>query len=96
MPFVLAYLMTQTRAKQKRTIEPTAEAEQAYVEEVNEHSTAGSRFYAECTPGYYNSEGGQGNECGFFSDAHGMPPIEFFAKLAAWREQGNLEGISLA
>ena len=61
------------------------------------HSLArlGQRFYEECTPGYYNSEGAKGNKQGFFSDMYGAGPLIFFQKLAAWRDDGRLEGLEL-
>jgi cyclohexanone monooxygenase len=55
----------------------------------------GSRFYAECTPGYYNSEGRPGNRSGFFSDMHGGGPLMFFDLLKSWRELGGLGGLEI-
>ena len=50
-----AYLITQSRKLGYNTLEPTEEAENDYVQEVRKLSVAGSRFYTECTPGYYLS-----------------------------------------
>jgi len=77
-------------------VEPTAEAEADYVAEVRSLARMGQRFYAECTPGYYNSEGASGNRQGFFSDMYGAGSIAFFEKLRAWRAAGDLPGIALA
>jgi len=92
----IAYMLSETRRRQKNTLEVTAEAEQAYVDEVRRLAKVGARFYAECTPGYYNSEGKQGNNAGFFSDMHGAGPIRFYEMLAEWRDEGNLAGITLS
>jgi cyclohexanone monooxygenase len=90
-----AYIISEARARQKQVIEPSAHAEQAYVDEIRKFANVGARFYAECTPGYYNSEGGQGNKQGFFSDMHGVGPIRFYEILEEWRATGELDGIEL-
>ncbi len=58
-------------------------------------SRAGERFYRECTPGYYNSEGAAGNKNGFFSDMYGAGPLRFFEALEEWRANGRMEGLEL-
>ena len=55
----------------------------------------GRRFYAECTPGYYNNEGKLGNPNGFFAGTYVAGPIEFFELLEEWRADGQLEGVKL-
>ena len=54
------------------------------------------RFYRECTPGYYNSEGAHGNRAGFMTDMYGAGPIRFFEVLKEWREQGEMKGLALS
>ena len=49
----------------------------------------GERFYAECTPGYYNNEGKPNeNPVGFRSGTYGAGPIRFFRVLDEWRQNG--------
>jgi len=91
-----AYLITESRRHGYNTLEPTAEAEDEYVQEVRRLSVAGSRFYTECTPGYYNSEGAAGNKNGFFSEVHGAGNLVFFERLKQWREDGGLPGFALS
>ena len=79
----------------KAVLEPTAQAESEYVNEVRSLARLGTRFYTECTPGYYNSEGAVGNKGGFFSDMYGAGPLRFFEVLDAWRANGRLEGLDL-
>ena len=43
------------------------------MQEVRRLSGIGERFYRECTPGYYNSEGAAGNKNGFFSEVAMAP-----------------------
>lgn len=91
----LAYVLSEARSRGTQTVEATAEAEQDYVDLIRQSSNTGARFYRECTPGYYNSEGKSGNATGFFSDMFGGGPIKFFRLLEQWREDGQLKGIEL-
>jgi cyclohexanone monooxygenase len=92
----VTYIVSQARDRGVRAVEPTAEAEQAYVDEVRSLMRVGERFYRECTPGYYNSEGQAGNRQGFFSEMYGAGPLRFFEVLAGWRASGDLPGMSLS
>jgi cation diffusion facilitator CzcD-associated flavoprotein CzcO len=89
------YIVSESRARGHRSVEATTAAELAYVSEVHHLARLGQRFYQECTPGYYNSEGAKGNKQGFFSDIYGAGPLAFFDKLQAWRDDGRLEGLEL-
>jgi cyclohexanone monooxygenase len=91
----ISYMVTQARARGHDVLEVSADAEEAYVEEVRSLSGMGWRFYMECTPGYYNSEGAAGNKHGFFSDMYGAGPIRFFEILDKWRADGSLRGLEL-
>ncbi len=91
----VVHMVTEAKARGAEVLEPTADAEKSYVDEVRSLARLGTRFYRECTPGYYNSEGAEGNRNGFFSDMYGAGPLKFFEVLDAWRGTGKLEGISL-
>ncbi len=91
----VAHIVSQVRDRGLKVLEPTAEGEAAYVDEVRSLARMGERFYRECTPGYYNSEGQVGNRSGFFSDMYGAGPLKFFEKLAAWRADGRMDGLAL-
>ena len=91
----VTYMVTEARKRGHQTLEPTIAGERAYVEEIHSLARMGQRFYQECTPGYYNSEGASGNKNGFFSDMYGAGPLAFFEKLADWRANGYMEGIEL-
>jgi cyclohexanone monooxygenase len=91
----VTYMVSQARAKGAAALEPTPEAVDAYVDEVRGLARLGERFYTECTPGYYNSEGASGNRKGFFSDMYGAGPLKFFQVLEGWRADGGMPGLSL-
>jgi cyclohexanone monooxygenase len=92
----IAYILSEVRSRGKTTVEVTPEAEQGYVDEIKRLSVLGTRFYSECTPGYYNSEGKPGNKSGFFSEMYGAGPIVFYKLLEDWRAQGDLEGLNIS
>lgn len=91
----LAYVLSEARGRGKPTVEASQSAEQDYVDLIRQSSNTGARFYRECTPGYYNSEGKTGNASGFFSDMFGAGPIRFFRMLDEWRKDGNMTGMEL-
>jgi cyclohexanone monooxygenase len=91
----VTYIVSQARAGGYKRLELTAEAESAYVQEVRRLSGIGERFYRECTPGYYNSEGAAGNKNGFFAESYGAGSLIFFEMLDKWRNDGRMDGLSL-
>jgi cyclohexanone monooxygenase len=91
----VAWILSEVRSRGKQVVEASAQAESDYVDEIRRFANMGARFYAECTPGYYNSEGRPGNRSGFFSDMHGGGPLMFFDLLKSWRELGGLGGLEI-
>jgi len=91
----VAYMVTESRARGASALEPTVEGQEAYVQEVRSLARLGERFYRECTPGYYNSEGMVGNKSGFFADMYGAGPLRFFEVLEQWRAEGSMKGLAL-
>jgi cation diffusion facilitator CzcD-associated flavoprotein CzcO len=92
----VTYMVKAAKERGAEVLEPTPEGEEAYVQEVRSLARLGQRFYTECTPGYYNSEGATGNRSGFFSDMYGAGPLRFFEKLDEWRASGDLPGVALS
>ncbi len=92
----VTYMLDEAAERDCTRIEPTAEAEQWWQEEMADKARLGVRFYEACTPGYYNNEGKLGNPNGFFTAMYGAGPIKFFRLLDEWRSTGRLEGIDLS
>ncbi len=90
----IAHMITQSRAKGFDTVEVAQEAVDAYVDEVRSLSGMNANFFAECTPGYYNSEGAAGNKNGFFSETYGAGSLRYFEILAQWRD-GGMPGLTM-
>jgi cyclohexanone monooxygenase len=90
----VSYIINEVMRRGKQEVEVTAEAEQAWVEEIVSLAGTGAQaFLAECTPGYYNREGqGRTN----MQNSPYAPGINAFnALLAEWREAGDLNGMTL-
>ncbi len=91
----VVYMMTEARDRGVDTVETTLKAEDAWVQEIRRAQSIGRRFYAECTPGYYNNEGKLGSPFGLFAGTYVEGPIRFFKLLEGWREAGDLAGVEL-
>lgn len=88
----IGYIVTQCFERDLTTIEPSQEAEDAWVDEIISLARIGESFQEACTPGYYNNEG-QPDPRSAQNSAYGRGPNPFFRKMAAWREAGDLQGL---
>ncbi|MEU8819051.1 NAD(P)/FAD-dependent oxidoreductase [Actinoplanes sp. NPDC048796] len=70
-------------------IEPTAEAEQAWVATIRETAPNNFDFQSECTPGYYNGEGKPRP----VNNSFGPGPVVFHDLLRAWRTSGGMDEV---
>ena len=90
----VGYIIEEVGKRGMKTVEVTEEAEQAWVDQIVALAgTGATAFLEECTPGYYNREGqGSAN----MQNSPYAPGINAFNDLLAkWREQGDLEGMTL-
>ena len=90
----LAYIMGEVKARGIGTVEPSAEAEQAWVDTILRYARRRQPFLDECTPGYYNNEG-QANERTMRNAQYRRGPVAFIRIIDAWREDGTLPGLEL-
>ncbi|HWE98251.1 MAG TPA: NAD(P)/FAD-dependent oxidoreductase [Caulobacteraceae bacterium] len=90
----IAYIIKETRARGAVAVEPTQEAEDAWVEVIKSVAILNRDFQNACTPGYYNNEGGE--RSGGLTGQTYTPGInKFNALLAEWRERDDLQGVEL-
>jgi cyclohexanone monooxygenase len=90
----IAYIIKEAKQRGAIAVEPTAEAEEAWVEVIRGVAILNRDFQNACTPGYYNNEGGE--RSGGLNGQTYTPGInKFNALLAEWREKGELEGLEL-
>ena len=90
----MAYIMSECRTRGMSTFEAERAAEDAWVEEIVSLSRFNEAFLESCTPGYYNNEG-QPNPKSIQNSSYGKGPNPFFAKMQAWRDEGDLQGLTL-
>jgi cyclohexanone monooxygenase len=90
-----AYILEHARARGVRVVEASAEAEQAWVDEIVRLAVNNQRFLEACTPGYYNNEGRPGDRS-VRNGSYGAGAIAFIKVLEAWRAEGSLAGLELA
>ncbi|MEM7540002.1 MAG: NAD(P)/FAD-dependent oxidoreductase [Pseudomonadota bacterium] len=89
----IAYVVKHALDNNLQEVEASKLAEDEYVALIKKLARMGEKFFAECTPGYYNNEGKLDKENGFLSNVYGGGPVEFFEMLADWREEGTLKGM---
>jgi cyclohexanone monooxygenase len=75
-------------------VEPTAEAEQGWVRTIRENTYNTQAFLDECTPGYYNNEGGPARRK-HIGEPYAPGLHAFNTLLADWRQQGDFAGMIL-
>ena len=90
----IAYLLKETSERQARTIEPSVEAEAAWVDTIVKLSMMREGFLKECTPGYYNNEG-RPEVIAKQNGSYGAGPVAFVKVLEEWRAEGSLQGLEL-
>ena len=87
----IAHLISQVEARAAKSIEPTLEAEDEWVKLVTS-PTFMTEYQNTCTPGYYNGEG-KNEGHGFIETQYPDGAVPFYDMLAAWRAQGDFEGL---
>jgi cation diffusion facilitator CzcD-associated flavoprotein CzcO len=77
--------------RKARRIEPTAEAERAWVNTIRSQGKEMREFRRECTPGYYNDEGQANGRVSFFDEIYAGGPIQFYEMMRQWRAGEMME-----
>ncbi|RSN71280.1 flavin-containing monooxygenase [Actinomadura sp. WAC 06369] len=90
----IAYLIAETRARGAATLEPTAEAQDAWCATIRDNAIDNVRFIRECTPGYYNNEG-ERNIRSHLGEPYGPGFFAMEELLRAWRDAGAMDGLVL-
>jgi cyclohexanone monooxygenase len=76
-----------------RTFEPSEEAEREWVDTVVRLAIGRRAFLAECTPGYYNNEGGELDARIAKNNQYWRGPVQFVKILDRWRKDGTMPGL---
>jgi cyclohexanone monooxygenase len=90
----IAYVVRQGQARQARAIEPSPQAEEAWVKTIVDSAILRQKFQEMCTPGYYNNEG-KPSTLAARNGPYGLGPIAFVKILEDWRADGALSGLEI-
>lgn len=87
-----AHIISEAIKRGIGAVEPTKEAQDAYVKHFEEIEIDMSAFQRECTPSYFTNEGQVKSPWALFrSYGHGW--TAFMNLLQSWRDKGDLEGL---
>jgi cation diffusion facilitator CzcD-associated flavoprotein CzcO len=90
----IAYIIKQALARGAAVVEPSTEAQEAYVSHVRATAVDVATFQRECTPSYFNGEGA--TKPRFYAGEPYGPGWDAFEKLLQdWRDNGDLAGLML-
>ncbi len=89
-----AHIVGEALARGIRSVEATADAEDAWVRTILDQGSARAAFLESCTPGYYNNEG-KVSEGLARSFPYGAGPIAFIRLVREWRDKGDMAGLEL-
>jgi cyclohexanone monooxygenase len=88
----IAYIIAQCRERGIAAIEPTREAEDAWVAEIVASSASRRAFQETCTPSVFNYEGRR-PRFAELNGTYGAGPVAYIAVLQEWRKEGGLRGM---
>ncbi|MCV7150777.1 flavin-containing monooxygenase [Mycolicibacterium pyrenivorans] len=93
----IAYILAEAQNRGVTTVEPSEEGQSTWVATIRELAIDNSAFELSCTPGYYNNEGRGGAEGNgsFLGDFYSPGFYAFDDLLAEWRDNGDLDGLTL-
>jgi len=93
----IAYIVKETLARGAVTVEPSQKAQDQWVKTIRDNAIPSGQFLEECTPGYYNNEGGGGGQGirSAIGEPYGPGFYAFDQLIQDWRDKGDLEGLVL-
>jgi cyclohexanone monooxygenase len=92
----IAYIISEAMKRNATIVEPSQEAQDRWVNTIEELAVDASEFWTACTPGYYNSEGGGGEAIrSFLGEPYAPGFYPFDDLLKEWRDKGDLDGLEL-
>ena len=90
----IAYMIHETLKRGAKTIEVSREAQDDWVQHMRDTEFSMKAFLDECTPGYYNNEGGEVRRS-HIGEVYGPGYGAFMKVLDDWRGAGDLKGMVL-
>ncbi len=90
----IGYIVSEALERGATVVEPSQEAQDAWIGHVRETAVDMSEFARECTPSYFFNEGEQKHRF-IFGDNYGPGFYAFEQILEQWRDNGKMEGLLL-
>jgi cyclohexanone monooxygenase len=90
----LAYLVKEALDRGVTRLEPTSQAEQGWIDHMRATEISNRNFLLECTPGYYNNEGGTDLRS-HLGEVYGPGFYAFGDLMDEWRKAGDMAGLDL-
>ena len=91
----IAHILREADARGIKTMEPTAEAEKDWTDTIVKLAIGRRAFLYECTPGYYNNEGGELDMRVAKNNQYWRGPVQYVRILDRWRKDGTMPGLEL-
>ena len=98
----IAYIIEKALSQGVTALEPSQDAQDAWVKHVRETAIDVSQLQRECTPSYFNNEGeaqvdnkGEEKFRWYLGEAYGPGWDAFQQLMQEWRDKGELEGLEL-
>jgi cyclohexanone monooxygenase len=91
----IVHIVGEAKRRGAETVEPTPEAEAAWGRTIRDLAAPAGDFWQDCTPGYYNNEGGVITRSNPLGEDYAPGVNAFNTLLEAWRAKGDLEGLAL-
>lgn len=91
----IGYIASQALKRGAVEVEPSQDAQEAYILHLRSVAVDNSAFVNECTPSYFNNEGDDKKKRFIFGEPWGEGYYAFEAMLEAWRNQGDMAGLVL-
>ncbi len=88
----MAYIISECLKRGIETIQPTQEAEDAWVEEVVSSGAERRAFIESCTPSLFNQEGKR-DQAVELNDLYAKGPMVYIKLLEDWRAEGHMQGM---
>ncbi len=97
----IAWIINEALRRGATVVEPTQQAQDDWVKTIHDTAIDMTEFFLECTPGYWNGEGGGAGPDrkkklrSLFGEPYGPGFYAFDELLESWRQEGNLAGMEL-
>ncbi|MDB5724268.1 MAG: NAD(P)/FAD-dependent oxidoreductase [Novosphingobium sp.] len=89
----IAHIVAEAVARGHARVEPSADAEAAWVKTIRDNLFLDRQFWESCTPGYNNNEGLDVTRYTIFGEPYGPGYDAFDALIREWRDAGGFDGL---